>query len=169
MVGSLAKRPLKRLRSSFTADSQDVKIMYEIQSKLFFKWPKQMGSDLSTRDIKLRCSYYKDHWHKTKNCKTLKQFLERLVEQVHLTEYVKLDGKKVDQSKEAEEKVDVVQANQLVTGVIEAIHGITDRSATTKNYFRARLTSAQFWSQPHLIAEVMSILAPKRDMENDLI
>lgn len=65
------------------------KIMFEIQGKKLFKWTKLMGSDSSFRDTKFRCSYQKDHGHKTKKCKTLKQFLERLVEQRHLYKYIK--------------------------------------------------------------------------------
>lgn len=56
-----------------------------------------MGSDSSTRDTKLCCSYHKDHMHKIKkNYKTLKQFLKRQVEHVHLLEYVKPTNKKDD-------------------------------------------------------------------------
>lgn len=103
--------------------------MSEIQSKPFFKWPKQMGNESSKRDANLHCSYHKNHIHQTKNYKTLKQFLERLVEQGHLAEYVKLAGKGIDQGKLADGEVVVVQTNRLASGVIEVIHGITDRSA----------------------------------------
>lgn len=107
-----------------------------------------MGRDPSTRDTKLRCIFHKDHRHKTMNCKTLKLLLERLVEQGHLKEYVKPDGKKADQGKEANEELVVVQANRPATRVIEAIHGIMDSSAATINYFRARLTTANFGHEP---------------------
>ena len=65
------------------------KIMFEIQDKPFFKWPRQMGGHPSKRDTNQRCSYHKDYGHRTKNCKTLKQFLEKLIEQGHLANYVK--------------------------------------------------------------------------------
>lgn len=37
------------------------KIVFEIQGKQFFKCPKPMGGDPSSRYAKLRCSYHKDH------------------------------------------------------------------------------------------------------------
>lgn len=46
-------------------------------------------------------SYHKDHGNKTENCKTLKQFLEKLVEQGHLIEYLKAAGKKSNQGKKS--------------------------------------------------------------------
>ena len=53
--------------------------------------------------------------------------------------------------------------------MIEAIHGITDRSATTRNHLIARLTRARLWSQAFPITKVMSVLAPpKRDRENNM-
>lgn len=83
-------------------------IMFEIQWKHFFKWPKPLGGDLNSRDMKLRCSYHKHHGHRTKNCKTLKQFLERLVEEGHLAKYVKPEGKKQERAKENSDEVTVV-------------------------------------------------------------
>ena len=73
--------------------------MFEIQDKPFFKGPRQMGGDLSKRDANQRCSYHKDHGHRTENCKTLKQFLEKLVEQGHLANYVKKQGEETDREK----------------------------------------------------------------------
>ena len=43
------------------------------------------------------------------------------------------------QGKEADEEASVVQENRVVAGVIEAIHGVTDKSVAEKNYLRARL------------------------------
>lgn len=92
------------------------------------------------------------------------------MEQGHLSEYIKPASKKADQGKEVGEEVAVVQANRPMDGVIESIHGIANRSTTTKNHLRARLTSAQFWSQAHPIVEFISVLAPpKRDRGNKLI
>lgn len=89
--------------------------------------------------------------------------------QGHFKEYVKPAGKKADQGKEVDAEVVVVQANKLVTIVIEAIHGITNNLTIIRNYLRARLTRARFWSQAHPITKVMSILAPKRDWESNLL
>lgn len=140
------------------------KIIFEIQNNPFFKWLKQMGSDPSTRDTKLHCSYHKDHGHKMKNCKTLKQFLERIVEQGHLSEYIKTGGRKTNQGKNANDRTKASN-KEVVAGVIKAIHGITDKSAATKNYLRARLARAQFMVEAYPIAEVMSVLATKKDRD----
>lgn len=120
------------------------KIIFEIQGKQFFKWPKPMGGDLSSRDAKLYYSYNKDHGHQTENCKTLQQFLERLVEQGHLAEYVKANRKKSDKAKENSDGVAVVQVPRPPTGVIAAIHSVTEKSAASRNYLRSRLARARF-------------------------
>lgn len=39
-------------------------IMYDIQHKPYFEWPRAMGGDPAKRNNKLRCSYHKDHGHK---------------------------------------------------------------------------------------------------------
>ena len=60
--------------------------------------------------------------------------------------------------------------NRAVNGVIEAIHGVTDRSAATRNFLRARLARARLWSQAFLVTEVMLVSAPyKRDRENNML
>lgn len=62
------------------------------------------------------------------------------------------------------------QITQLVAGVIEVIHGVTEPSTATRNYLRARLDRAQLWSQARPITEVMSVLTPpKRDINDNLI
>lgn len=65
------------------------KIMFDIQNKHYFEWPRLMDGNLVARNSKHRCSYHKDHGHRTENCKTLKQFLEGLFLKDHLVEYVK--------------------------------------------------------------------------------
>ena len=62
----------------------------------------------------------------------------------------------------------IVQVNRPPTGVIATIHGVIESLAATRNYLRARLTRAPFWSQAHPVAEVMSIKAPKRDRKSNL-
>ena len=57
------------------------KIMFDIKDQPYFEWPKKMGGDPAKRYINLRCSYHRYHGHRTKNCKTLKQFLEKLIGQ----------------------------------------------------------------------------------------
>lgn len=55
------------------------KIMFDIQDKPYFEWPRPMGGNPPTKNYKLRCSYHKDHGHQIENYKILKQFLEGLV------------------------------------------------------------------------------------------
>lgn len=69
------------------------KIIFDIQGQPFFKLPKPMDENFSSLEPKLRFLYHKDHGHKMENCRTLKQFLKKLVEQGHLAEYMKPAGK----------------------------------------------------------------------------
>lgn len=48
------------------------KIMFDNQNQPYFKWPRQMGGNPTTRNSKLQCSYHKDHGHLTEHCKTLR-------------------------------------------------------------------------------------------------
>lgn len=81
-----------------------------------------MGGNPSSKDLKLRCSYHKDHDHKTKNCKTLKQFLERLVDQGHLVEYIKPTGKAMAQDNDNEQKVVLAKGRLPIIDAIHAWH-----------------------------------------------
>ncbi|KAM7519034.1 hypothetical protein LguiB_017996 [Lonicera macranthoides] len=105
------------------------KIMQEIKNEEFFRWPRPMFGDPKTRNSTLKCSYHKDHGHMTETCRTLKQFLEGLVEKGRLSKYVKRDETKSnEQAKAADEKGTSAQAVKPVVGVIEAIHGVINRS-----------------------------------------
>lgn len=86
-----------------------------------------------------------------------------------MTEYIKPDSKKVRKTKEVDDEVVVVQVNRPSIRVIAIIHGITESLVAKINYLRSRLTRAYFWSQAHPIAEVMSVVAPKRDRDDNLI
>lgn len=66
------------------------KIMFDIKDQPYFEWLKKKGENPVKRDSDLRCSYHRGHGHWTENCKTLKQFLEKLVGQESLVEYVKV-------------------------------------------------------------------------------
>ncbi|KAM7461661.1 hypothetical protein LguiA_029782 [Lonicera macranthoides] len=147
------------------------KIMQEIKNEEFFRWPKPMFSDLKTQNSALKCSYHKNHGHMTETCRTLKQFLQGLVEQGILAKYMKRDQTKlIKQSKAADEKGTSTQAVKPVVGVIEAIHGVINKSEATRNHLQARLARARLWAEAHPIKEVMSVLAPsKRDRENNMV
>lgn len=100
------------------------KIMFVIKDQPYFEWLKPMGGNLNTRDSKVRCSYHKDHGHITENCKILKQFLERLVNQGRFTEYLKGTEKAKKKEIGDEKYIGPIkrQVNWLVTSIINAIH-----------------------------------------------
>lgn len=64
------------------------------------------GKEPSSNEYQVRCSYHKDHGHKTKHCKTLKKFLKSLVIKGHLAEYIKgaEEAKRKDNDDDREEE-----------------------------------------------------------------
>lgn len=117
------------------------KIMFDIKDQSYFQWPKKMGGYPTKRDVNLRCSYHKDHKHKTKNCK---EFLEKLVGQGRLAKYVNNTRKakkkeaEISDDEEPPKKLD----NRLITGVINAIHAVTSKDNLTKKSLRVSIKKA---------------------------
>ena len=76
---------------------------------------------------------------RTENCITLKKFLEGLVSQGHLAEYVKkaekAKKKEDDDSDEDEEPIKKL-ANRQITGIIDVINSTTARDDMRKNAIR---------------------------------
>lgn len=100
-----------------------------------------MDGNPAAMNSKLRCSYHKDNGHRTKNCKTLKQFLEGLVSKSHLAEYVK-NAKKVkrnDSDDSGDGEPTKKPASKIVTGVINAIYASVSSEALTKNAIRVHI------------------------------
>ncbi|GFZ01236.1 hypothetical protein Acr_14g0008710 [Actinidia rufa] len=64
------------------------KLLTRIKDKPYFKKPEPMGGDPKRRNQHWRCSYYGEKWHKIENCKALKAFLEQLVYDEHLKEFI---------------------------------------------------------------------------------
>ncbi|GFS42094.1 hypothetical protein Acr_00g0078070 [Actinidia rufa] len=64
------------------------KLLAKIRDKLYFKKPEPMGGDPKRRNQHWKCSYHSEKGHKTKNCRPLKAFLEQLVRDGHLKEFV---------------------------------------------------------------------------------
>ncbi|GFS40490.1 hypothetical protein Acr_00g0068850 [Actinidia rufa] len=64
------------------------KLLARIRDKPYFKKPKSMGGDPKRRNQRWRCSYHGEKGHKTENCRALKAFLEQLVHDGHLKEFV---------------------------------------------------------------------------------
>ncbi len=63
-------------------------ILPKIKNQPFFIWPLKMGGDISRRDPKLYCSYHRDKGHLTEYCRAFKEFLERLMRDGYLTEFI---------------------------------------------------------------------------------
>lgn len=65
------------------------KILTKIRTQPFFTLTQPMRGDPSTRDQSKFCSYHKQNGHKIKDCMSLKSYLERLIKEGHLKEYLK--------------------------------------------------------------------------------
>lgn len=63
-------------------------IMSKVQHLLFFKWPPKMTGPPDTKRQDKRCEYHKDHGHDTDSCYALKDHLEELEQEGHLTQHV---------------------------------------------------------------------------------
>lgn len=79
-----------------------------------------MSGNLTTKNNKLRCSYHENHDHRIENSKTLKQFLEGLVNKGHLAKYVKVDEKmnKRDDEGSIDDEPHKRLAKRVVNGVL---------------------------------------------------
>lgn len=69
--------------------SPSIKWWVKSKTNPFFKWPRAMPSNPSRRDLDKYCTYYKNHRHMTKKCKSLKLFLEDLVKKGLIPKFAK--------------------------------------------------------------------------------
>ena len=51
------------------------KIVDRIKNEPYFRWPNKMGEDPSWRNQNLYCTYHRDKWHTTEQCRVLKDHL----------------------------------------------------------------------------------------------
>ena len=63
-------------------------ILTKIKRRPYFRWPPKMLGDPSARNSTSRCSYHRDFEHLTEDCKVYKSFLEQLVRDGHLEEFI---------------------------------------------------------------------------------
>ena len=63
-------------------------MLHKIKKEPLFKWPPKMQGELSSRDSTSRCSYHRDAGHLTEDCRVYKSFLEKLVQEGHLEEFI---------------------------------------------------------------------------------
>ncbi|GFS38479.1 hypothetical protein Acr_00g0057730 [Actinidia rufa] len=115
------------------------KLLPRIRDKPYFKKPEPIGGDPKRRNQRWRCSYYGEKWHKTENCKALKAFLEQLVNDGHLKEFVDNEKTRAEAAEiEANQRLDRVGAEMeetadakdedLPLGTIHMIGGPNDPS-----------------------------------------
>ena len=64
------------------------RILNKIMDEPFFVWPPKLPSDPAAQNKKLQCFYHWDKGHLTENCHKFKTYLEQLVSDGHLSEYV---------------------------------------------------------------------------------
>ena len=79
------------------------KLLARIRDKPYFKKPQPMGGDPRRRNQRWKCSYHGEKGHRTESCRALKSFLEELVHDGHLKEFV--DNEKT-QARAAETEVE---------------------------------------------------------------
>lgn len=64
------------------------KILECIKNKPYFLWPGKIGGDSTRRNQSLYCTYHREKCHTTKQCRVLKDHLEKLVKARHLKEFL---------------------------------------------------------------------------------
>ena len=69
------------------------KLLSKIKMQPFFRWPQPMKGDPSFQDQNKFCAYHKQNGHRTEGCKAFKAYLESLVKDGHLRDYVKEESK----------------------------------------------------------------------------
>ena len=90
------------------------KILPQIKDKPYFVWPPKMGGDPAFRESKPFCAYHKENGHLTENYRAYKGFLEKLVQDGHLCQFV-------DNSKGKQQQYHTPKSKNPI-GIIEVIH-----------------------------------------------
>jgi hypothetical protein len=100
-----------------------------------------MYGDPANRRSNLRCEYHEDCGHLTNDCQTLRRHLVELVDQGHLSKYVREDKRK--QSTLNRNPTHGKTVEKEVSGdTIHTIHGILHHNRSTNNALRAGVHSA---------------------------
>lgn len=81
--------PDRRPEPTYTALSMPrINILREIRNKPFYQKPPALWTAPANRDSTKYCEYHETHGHVTEDCKSLKRFLEGLIKQGHLNQYL---------------------------------------------------------------------------------
>ena len=67
-------------------------VLYEVQHEKFLRWPSQMKTDPTKRDMAKYYEFHIDHGHWTDDCIQLKKEIEFLIRRGHLHCYMALEG-----------------------------------------------------------------------------
>ncbi|PSS21414.1 Mediator of RNA polymerase II transcription subunit 13-like [Actinidia chinensis var. chinensis] len=87
------------------------KLLARIKDKPYFKKSEPMGGNPKRRNQRWRCSYHGEKGHRTENYRALKAFLEQLVHDGHLKEFVDNEKTRVEAAEtEANRRPDQVGA-----------------------------------------------------------
>ncbi|GFS35059.1 hypothetical protein Acr_00g0037570 [Actinidia rufa] len=119
------------------------KLLARIRDKPYFKKLEPMGGDPKRQNQRWRCSYHGEKGHKTENCRALKAFLEQLVHDGHLKEFVDNEktraeaaeveaNRRPDRVREETEEAANAEDEDLPLGTIHMIGGPNDPSLESK-------------------------------------
>ncbi|GFY85297.1 hypothetical protein Acr_04g0000350 [Actinidia rufa] len=142
------------------------KLLARIRDKPYFKKSEPMGGDPKRRNQRWRCSYHGEKGHKTENCRALKAFLEQLVHDGHLKEFVDNEktraevaeaeaNRRPDRVREETEEAADAEDEDLPLGTIHMIGGPNDPSLESKIRNEIRMIK-----QMHEVLSVQSL--PKK-------
>uniref|UniRef100_A0A2N9J0X2 Reverse transcriptase/retrotransposon-derived protein RNase H-like domain-containing protein n=1 Tax=Fagus sylvatica TaxID=28930 RepID=A0A2N9J0X2_FAGSY len=92
---SLTKKPplnmtdlMFKIEQHICVEEDGVQILHQIKDKPYFVLPPKMGGDPASRESKPYCACYKKKGHLIENCRAYKGFLEELVRNGHLRQFV---------------------------------------------------------------------------------
>ena len=83
---SQKKRELPQLNSLNVSYERLFPIIHDF---LEFKWPAPILTDSSQRNKSLQCNYHRYHGYETKNCRSQKFLVEKLIKARHFKRYIK--------------------------------------------------------------------------------
>uniref|UniRef100_A0A2N9F3Z9 Uncharacterized protein n=1 Tax=Fagus sylvatica TaxID=28930 RepID=A0A2N9F3Z9_FAGSY len=95
------------------------RILEKIKAEPFFVWPPKLPGDPAARNQRPMCSYHRERGHLTENCYKFKSFLEQLVSDGHLSEYVNPSLTEQEKVKHSESRPG--SSGTAPTGVIHVI------------------------------------------------
>ncbi|GFZ21762.1 hypothetical protein Acr_29g0009240 [Actinidia rufa] len=149
------------------------KLLARIRDKPYFKKPEPMGGDPKRQNQHWRCSYHGEKGLKIENYRALKAFLEQLVHDGHLKEFVdnektqaeaaetEANGRPDRVREEVEEVVDA-KDEDLSLGTIHMIGGPNDPSLESKIWNEIRMIR-----QMHEVLSVQSLPKKKKAAETE--